>query len=235
MLYCYGGQASANTVLADLWAFDIESGTWEPIHDGAGGPPARYGTALVHDDEDSLYLLYGFAFTGRFDDVWRFDLNDGAWEQISIESPSAPLRRCLHEAVWNSSSGRILMYGGCSSGSGPCPQGDLWELDPANGQWREFAVDGPAGRMNPSLVIDNRTSRLVLIGGLTDAGTTSDLWFGSIDADGVTWEPAEPGQAFPSARSSHDATLSGGALYLAGGTGVDGVTGDLWRLKLPER
>ncbi len=231
-VYLFGGQFG-DTFFADLWAFSTLDSTWERIDDGATGPPARYGTALVHDGNDGLFLLHGFTFSGRFDDVWRFDLESLRWESIAFAPESAPLRRCLHEAVWRRDSSSILLYGGCSSGYGPCPQGDLWEFDPQAGLWRERLVSGPAGRMSPSMVMDDRGERLILFGGLTEAGASDELWIGAIGDDSIVWRalPAE-GRA-PSARSSHDAVLSGGALYLIGGTGVEGVTGDLWRLKLP--
>jgi hypothetical protein len=233
-IYLFGGELTGGTFFSDLWAFDAESRSWELIHDGQSGPPARYGTALVFDGNDALYLLHGFTFEGRFDDVWRFDLQDRSWEQVQITSSSAPLRRCLHEAVWSQSRTSIFMYGGCSSGYGPCPQGDLWELDPVTGVWREITSVVPAGRMNPSLVIDDRADRLILFGGLTAEGVASDLWVGAIDGDSLNWSAADTTDGAPSARSSHDAVVSAGSIYFFGGTGVEGVTSDLWRLKLPE-
>jgi N-acetylneuraminic acid mutarotase len=233
-VFLFGGEADGSTFFADLWSFDVESRAWELVHDGSGGPAARYGTALVFDGESTLFMLHGFTFEGRFDDVWKFDLNASSWEQVQITSSTAPLRRCLHEAVWSKSRGRIYLYGGCSSGYGPCPQGDLWKLDPNSGSWREIGSVAPAGRMNPALVMDDRSDRLVLFGGLTDNGASSDLWFGDLDGNDVRWSTVDSGDAVPSARSSHDSVLSAGAIYLFGGTGVDGVTSDLWRLKYQE-
>ena len=82
--------------------------------------------------------------------------------------------------------------------------------------------------------MDDRSDRLILIGGLTANGASGELWIGGLDDGNVDWSGFDQGVTYPSARSSHDATLSGGAVYVFGGTGVEGFTSDLWRLKLPD-
>ena len=130
----------------------------------------------------------------------------------------------------------MLLFGGCSSGFGPCPQGDLWAFDPAaRAGPSSTPADGPAARSNPALVFDPRGQRALLIGGLTDAGYAADLW--SRHPTTRRLRPGTPGNSTvtsPPARASHDAVMTRGDLYLFGGTGDAGIFDDLWRLSFAE-
>ena len=124
----------------------------------------------------------------------------------------------------------MLLYGGCSSGFGPCPQGDLWAFDPTERRWSQLVFgDGPAARSNPAMIFDAKGERSLLMGGLTDAGYATDLWSGTGERDEFAWRAWQIEGESPSPRASHDAVMSRGAVYLFGGTG-DGVFGDLWQL-----
>ena len=92
---------------------------------------------------------------------------------------------------------------------------------------------GPPARTNPSLVVDEATSSLVLFAGQTEAGRSSDLWNGAPGSDGLAWTQAAS-ESGPSPRSSHDAVYSAGAIYLFGGYTDAGAANDLWRLKLED-
>ena len=91
-------------------------------------------------------ISHGFTFEGRFDDTWSLDPAAGVWTDLSPAPETRPLKRCLHEAVWDAARGRMLLYGGCSSGFGPCPQGDLWAFDPATRTWTELTPAESPGR-----------------------------------------------------------------------------------------
>jgi hypothetical protein len=126
----------------------------------------------------------------------------------------------------------MLLFGGCSSGFGPCPQGDLWAFDPAARTWTELTpATGPAARSNPALAVDPARRRAVLVGGLTADGYTADAWSLSL-AEGAAWEPLATAGEAPAPRASHDAVVAGDRLYLLGGSGAGGATGDLWMLPL---
>lgn len=227
-LYLFGGQ-SGDQFFNDLWALDLESLNWELVDDGAGAPSARYGTSLAFDHDHGLVVSHGFTFEGRFDDTWRFDLDELIWTDISPDPSTRPLRRCLHEAVWHEATASMWLYGGCSSGFGPCPQGDLWEF--RSGAWFAHDISGPSARSNPSLVLDDAAGSLLLFGGLAETGRANDLWQGEFASDTVSWRQLEAENG-PAPRSSHDAAYSAGAIYVLGGLTDNGATSDLWRLKL---
>jgi hypothetical protein len=126
----------------------------------------------------------------------------------------------------------MLLFGGCASGFGPCPLGDLWAFHPEARAWTELTpAAGPAPRSNPALVLAAGGEAAWLIGGLTDAGYTADLWRLDLAEDAATWAEVPAGDG-PSPRASHDATISNGRVYLFGGTSDEGAFADLWTAQL---
>lgn len=230
-LYLFAGQADGATFFDDAWRLDLETLVWSPIETGDGPrPSARYGTSAVLDGAGKLLVSHGFTFDGRFDDTWALDLATATWTDVSPAPETRPLRRCLHEAVWDAAAGRMLLFGGCSSGFGPCPQGDLWVFDPAARTWTELTPAArPAARSNPALVVDPSGERVLLLDGLTAEGHVADLWALPLAGD-AGWEAISVAGEPPAARASHDAVAVGDRLYLFGGIGPDGVLADLWAL-----
>jgi len=125
----------------------------------------------------------------------------------------------------------VYLFGGCSSGFGPCPQGDLWSLDLGTNQWTLLSPDGatPSARENPSLVVDSKTGNLILFGG-KGGGPLDDLWV--FDVKAKMWNQIKV--QGPGARKSHDAVYdaSNDRVYLFGGSSGEGAVNDLWMLEL---
>jgi hypothetical protein len=230
ILYLHGGE-SGSTFYDDTWAFGFADETWTRLETGAGPlPNARYGHAAVLDGDGHLLITHGFTFAGRFDDTWSLDLEDLVWSEVSPEAGAVrPLPRCLFEAVWDrAAGGQLVLFGGCASGFGPCPLGDLWAFDPETRAWTELTpAGGPAPRSNPALVLDEGESRAWLVGGLTEGGYSGDLWQLALDEAGASWVQLQAGDG-PAPRASHDAALSDGRVFLFGGTSNEGVFADLW-------
>jgi hypothetical protein len=225
----FGGQ-SADQFYNDLWRFDFADGVWSQIDDGtAVAPTPRYGLGAAIDPAGRLVISHGFTFEGRFDDTWSFDPGSAQWTDISPPADTRPLRRCLHELANEIGDDRILLYAGCSSGYGPCPQGDLWLLDLTAGTWSNMTpATGPAARSNPGVVWQE--SGLYLFGGLTESGPANDQWIGSFVDGAFVWSELTNAGEVPAARSSHDLATLDQQVYLFGGVGEAGVMGDLWRL-----
>lgn len=232
-VYLFGGQ-SGDQFFNDVWQLDLATGDWTLLHDGSDPAPApRYGLGAVRDASGRIIISHGFTFEGRFDDTWAFDPLTRAWADITPPAGPRPLKRCLHEQLWLPGEKRMLLYGGCSSGFGPCPQGDLWALDPAGGRWTELTPEnGPAARSNPALAWHRPSSTVVLTGGLTDVGPSDELWIGALASDRFSWTQITATGPAPSPRSSHDAAVSNGRLYLFGGQSAAGPLADLWKLRL---
>ena len=231
-LYLFGGQADGATFFNDAWRFDLETLTWKEIPTGDVRPAPRYGTSAVLAGDGNVLISHGFTFEGRFDDTWLLDPRTGVWRDLSPASETRPLKRCLHEAVWDAARGRMLLYGGCSSGFGPCPQGDLWAFDPVARAWTELIPDAasPAARSNPALIRNDASGGIWLIDGLTEAGYAADLWALDLAGDAPRWSETAQSELVPEPRASHDAAILNGNVYLFGGYGNTGPLADLWVL-----
>ncbi len=229
----FGGQSSAG-FFNDVWAFDLERETWEEVAAFGDRPSPRYGlSAIFNTPRNRMLISHGFTFQGRFDDTWSLDLTGNAWTNLTPASGPRPLKRCLHEAVYDGGKDRMLLFGGCSSGAGPCPQGDLWAFDPNTNAWTELKPSGeaPGARSNPALVYDSANRRTLLFGGLEAGGDTNDLW--SFDGVAQRWTKLSPQGPAPSPRHSHDIAIDAAnrRVFLFGGTGASGLSNDLWELK----
>ena len=222
----FGGEGAG--LYNDVWAFDVNTETWSQLPVGGNLPPARYGTSAVLDTvNDRLIISHGFA-SGRFDDTHVLDLITNTWSQVTTDV--YPLARCLHEAIYNPISGSMILYGGCSSGVGPCPQGDTWAFNAASNTWTELNPGNndaaPAARSNPALIAADNGAVWVF-GGKTSSGASNDLWL--LDSVTGIWTPINAVNA-PAARSSHDAAydVTGGRIFVFGGRGDSGNMNDLW-------
>jgi N-acetylneuraminic acid mutarotase len=225
----FGGQQSE--LYNDVWAFDTESETWSQVTTQGTQPDIRYGHGTALDAvNDQLVISHGFARDGRHDDTWALDLKTNTWKDLTPEG-TKPLKRCLLEADFSGISESVYLFGGCSSGFGPCPQGDLWSFDLKSNTWTELVPTGPApsARENPALVVEPRTGGLILFGG-NAGGPVNDLW--KYDPAANTWN--EITLAGPSARKSHDAVYDAAhnRLFLFGGSTANGAVNDLWVLEL---
>ena len=221
----FGGQA--DVFFNDLWAFDFGTQAWTLLDDGATTAPSpRYGLAGAFDADGRYIVSHGFTFDGRFDDTWAWG-DAGGWVDISPAPESRRLRRCLHE-LQAIDGDHLILYAGCSSGYGPCPQGDLWLFTPATDTWIELSpAVVPAPRTNPALSVSGDS--VLLVGGSTPDGPAADVWTGAFDGADFTWAPVDEASGVIPGRSSHDMAIIDGTFYLFGGLGIDGALADLWQ------
>ena len=191
----------------DAWAYDIQANLWTQLSGNSSGPSPRYGHSAIYDPKrDRIVLSHGFTSEqGRFDDTWAFDLASNSWRNIS-PAGARPLRRCLHHAVYVPHSDQMLLYGGCSSGFGPCPQGDLWSFDLANNKWTEITSNPrPAPRQRYGMAFDENRKKLVLFGG-AGGPPLNDTW--EYDPASAAWTQLTPGGDTPTPRYRIEAAFA---------------------------
>lgn len=216
----------------DVWAFDLDQETWKELKANdrsAAVPRPRYGQSAVLDAQGRVLISHGFSDQGRFDDTWAFDVAAARWVNLTPTSGPKPLKRCLHALIYEAATDRMLLFGGCSSGFGPCPQGDLWAFDLKTTSWTELTPRGaaPSARSNASLVYEAATRTLFLFGGKTASGTSAETW--SYDLEGNVWMQLERTKG-PSARSSQATSYDtqSGRTLIFGGLTADGSSSELW-------
>jgi hypothetical protein len=222
----FGGQSSK--FFNDVWAFDLKTEKWSKLNITGAEPQMRYGTSAVIDPTaDRLIVSHGFTDQGRFDDTWSLDLKTNKWQDVSPKD--RPLKRCLHDAAFDVKNRKMILFGGCSSGFGPCPQGDLWSFDPTAKTWTEIKPIGaaPDPRSNYSMVYNSVDGRMLMYGGKTSKGVNNELW--SLDSTGKWTSISFSGG--PPARSNHDGAWDSinKRLMVFGGQDAKGnALNDLW-------
>ena len=227
-LIVFGGQAGG--FFSDVWAFDIASRAWKQLAGDDAGPTRRYGHSAIYEPgRDRMVISHGFTNAGRFDDTWAFDLGANTWRDLS-PSAARPLKRCLHHASYDAERGQMYLYGGCSSGFGPCPQGDLWSFDLATNKWTERTPQpSPAPREHYGMAFDAARAKLVVFGG-NGNGLFNDTW--EFDPRSNTWQQAAITGNLPSPRSRQEAVYAEdrGTMYFFGGSTGTGLSNELWSL-----
>jgi uncharacterized protein (TIGR03437 family) len=216
----------------DVWAYDIRANAWTQLSGNSSGPLPRYGHSAVYDSRrDRIVISHGFTSEqGRYDDTWAFDLATNSWRDIS--PATRPLRRCLHHAVYVPESDRMLLYGGCSSGYGPCPQGDLWSLDFSSKQWTQITSNpSPPARQRYGMVFDSNRNKVVVFGGL-GGPVFNDTW--EFDPTASTWQQAAPEGSVPAPRYRIEAAFASdlSTAFFFGGV-ISNLTNDLLALTAP--
>lgn len=215
-LILFAGQASG--FFSDTWSYDIARNAWTQLARDDAGPSRRYGHSAVYDAaRDRMVISHGFTDAGRFDDTWAFDLSRDGWRNISPSS-GRPLRRCLHHAVLDEAGDQMLLYGGCASGFGPCPLGDLWSFDLNTHQWTERTGGmKPPPRQWYGMGFDTARRVLLLFSGSGERGKLADTWEYTPAAN--VWRLINP-DAPPAPRDRHEAAYAPGlgVLYFGGST-----------------
>lgn len=228
-LVLFGGQRDG--FFNDVWSFDLATETWSELSVSGEKPVPRYGTSAIVDPvRERMVVSHGFSSGKRFDDTWGFDLVANRWANLT-PGGARPLNRCLHDAILDPGSDRMLLFGGCSSGYGPCPQGDLWALDLVSNRWTELQPSGdrPAARSNLRLNHDPAGDRMLMFGGGIPIAQ-DDLWEYELEND--AWRSITTGGDTPPARWSHEAVVdtANSRLILFGGTNGAVRFDDTWTL-----
>jgi len=227
-LIVFGGIGSSN--FSDVWAFDIASASWSQLSPSGAGPSPRHGHSAIYDSaRNRMVISHGFTDAGRFNDTWAFDLAANSWSNLT-PSGSKPLNRCLHHAAYDAAGSRMFLYGGCSSGYGPCPQGDLWSFDLNTNQWTDRTPGSvPPARMLYAMAFDATRGRLVVFGGDGASGLFNDTW--EFDPTAGTWQKTTLSGASPNARQRHEtAWVNGIGMVFFGGATDSGLSNELWAL-----
>jgi hypothetical protein len=216
-----------------------------------GGPPTPrgfHGTTSVYDPGTNHMIIFG----GRgptlcefcnLNDVWILKNANGLggtpqWiNLIPNGAPGSPLPRSGHSAVYDSTSNRMIIFGGCFGGCLPTLN-DVWVLTNANGMggtptWIPLVPSGvpPAPRTKHTAVYDPASNRMIVFAGQDGGGngcsTFPEVW-ALTNANGIGGTPAwiqlsptggpPPGQYGPTA--VYDP--AGNRMTVFGGSGLIG-------------
>lgn len=163
-LILFGG-FSRSADFNDTWVYDFFANAWTELTPGGSRPSARAGHALVYDPGTAKMILFG-GWDGEsyLGDTWAYDPVANTWTDLS-PGGDLPAARAYTQMVYDSESGRLILFGGEREGS---TYADTWAYDPVANTWVELdpAGDLPAARTGHALVYDAAITSMVLFGGV---------------------------------------------------------------------
>lgn len=152
-------------------------------------PGARTGALMVYDAGRRQVVLFGGVRPGPSgqgheypNDLWAW--NGKAWHELRSAAQSGrPPGRDVPHLTYDVSRKRVVLLGGRrESAGGPVELlDDVWEWDGA--RWHEIAHAGLPKLLHAACAYDSVHRRVVMHGGLGDAGFSRALW----EWDGARW------------------------------------------------
>jgi hypothetical protein len=213
---------------AQVWSYDPDGNHWALRWAGQGGTGAvgtREFSAAYDPKSDRTVLFGGGDWAEHYpglgtNETWLYDDTSKTWARVN--PLVSPPKRFGSAMTYDSSRGRIVLFGGCSvpNSDFTCtPANDLWSYDAHGGTWAEMN----AATRPPSLeamVYDSLADRLILFG-------HNETW--AYDPGAATWTNRSPATS-PPARSFPAMVYASGAgrTILFGGETQGSVLADTW-------
>jgi hypothetical protein len=183
----------------DTWAYDPATNTWANLNPAGEVPSARSGHSMVYDPASGKMILFG----GRnedagVNDTWAYDPSANTWTELT-PSGASPSARINHQMVYDSTQGKVILFGGWWDAPG-VRFANPWAYDPAANTWTELAPVGasPSARSGTGMVYDSVTGKVILFGGWDGESFCADTW--SYDPTANTWVELTPTGDVPAAR-----------------------------------
>lgn len=234
-------QAAAAAGLLLIFPYGAMAQQWS-----GSGPLPRYSHSAVLDPNTNKMIIFGGVLTqlnGQgldLADLWWLNNTGGvnqSWTRVQASGPR-PSARSGQSAIYDSSSNRMVMFGGGLGLASPCVS-EVWTLADANGvsgtpTWTQTSTAGgpPPVRLRHTAVYDPTTNSMIIYGG-NDCFHTNygDVWV-LANANGLTgtptWTQLFPSGALPGGNEDASAVYDPGSNRMVLYTGAAGS--NLWVL-----
>lgn len=238
---CSAGYRNGHTI-GELWRLESPATStgpprWSALV-SAVEPPGRFGHRLLHDPRrDALVVTGGFSFYNAVDtyfaDVWRLDLHDQRWRQLSDTAGAMP-GRLEPAVVLDPFHDRLVLFGGSRY---PDYLRDLWQFPLGGGSaWLPLVASGepPAARWGQSAVFDPLRRRMLIFGGVDSRDSVTNE-VAVLDLAGApSWSILATSGLVPPARAFHTAVFDPlrDRMLVFGGQGIQGDLAGVWALSL---
>jgi hypothetical protein len=213
------GGISGTAALADTWSY-TSAGGWGQLPSLAHDI-AQQGAAY-DPTTDALYVLGGSQDGTTVSDLQALALNAASmgsgWSDV-WSSPTQPVPRWEHAAVFDSGATQLLVIGGDTSAGTAMDTWSLGLASPTAASWSALTVSGPTPptRNGHSAILDPATSQLLVYGGQQNDPTGADpspvpfgdLWLLQYSASPATWTEIPPASSAsePPPSTGHAAVL----------------------------
>jgi len=214
--------------VSETWTYDIAANAWREVTSGTR-LSGRSWHAMAYDAVAGRTVLFGgYTNWGLNDETWAYDSAANEWTKIAPNREPSP--RFGHAMVYDAGVGQSILFGGNFALD---VSNETWAYDLASNLWTKMnPTMRPSGRYDHAMAYDARAGRIVLFGGWTMGGLSSETW--AYDSATETWTKMAPITS-PSARFLHamvyDATT--GLIVLFGGWLAEGTeSNETWTYDL---
>lgn len=169
-LWISHGFTSEGVRFSDTRAYDFAAGAWTDETPDGTRPVERCLHGCWWTDDGSL-ALYAGQTTGTLALGDRWELDDGAWAQVTGVLP--PERNLYARARVADAT---IVFGGQALDMSY--RNDLWRLPDAGGEAVRVEPGGeaPSGRAGAEMIVDASAGRVLLFGGRDAEAALDDIW-----------------------------------------------------------
>lgn len=129
------------TFLNHLWRYNFTEDQWYLVgaNGDPGAPPARWACQLMSDKDGHLFMYGGRNTTHIFNDMWRYTISSGIWDNVTPIAPEYNIDPPRHEthAVFLTYP-YIVLYGGQGGAGGVMGCGSP---EPQNPTYNTYVFD----------------------------------------------------------------------------------------------
>jgi len=213
----WGGIDQSYSYLDTGGRYNPANDSWTPTGMGANVPSSRAcHTAVWTGTEMIVWGGYNFngEFPSYFNDGGRYNPSNDTWTATSTGA-NVPSGREYHTAVWDSTDGMMIVWGGndgsyVNTGGRYSPTGDSWT--PTNAD-----ETAPTARQSHTAVWTG--TEMIVWGGTYHSGIGELNDGGRYSFSGDSWMATNTTSAYvPSARESHTAVWTGTEMIVWGGS-----------------
>ncbi|HOG43140.1 MAG TPA: kelch repeat-containing protein, partial [bacterium] len=174
----------------DLWTWKNNLAQWERYAPMIIQPSSRSDYGFVSDDLGNIYLFSGQDSINEFNDLWRFNVSNEQWEDISVATN--PSYRFAYLMTYVSAGQKLIMFGGID---GENDFQSTWEYNIAAKQWYSRTMVGnrpPAGWQHGRMIYDSDRNRVLWL---------DDEEFWEYNPATYVWTKINPAGILPPLRS----------------------------------
>jgi N-acetylneuraminic acid mutarotase len=178
----FGGSDGAYNVISlnDTWSYDVANNTWTDLKP-AVTPPGRTLGGFIHVGPGDRMMLYGgWTSSGRFGDLWFYQLENNTWWKSTNSTP--PGARRAPGLVLDARHGLVVMFGGLAADYAS----DTWTYNRTTGAWSNITPpSSPPGRSDHAMAFDPSTGKIAMFGGRDNGAPgiyMNDAWLLDLSA-----------------------------------------------------